>query len=288
MTLVLRAPAKLNLFLRIVGRRADGYHLLQTCFQFIDRCDEVALAVRRDGAIVRRLGAAGVPPEQDLAVRAARLLKEASGTALGAEIAVTKRIPLGGGLGGGSSDAAAVLVGLDRLWGLDGGRGLGRSRLAELGASLGADVPVFVHGHAAWAEGVGDVLTPVDPPEPWHLVLVPKAHVASAEMYQVPELKRDSAPIRLRALFARETGGEGADAMTNAFEPVVRARHPAVDEALRWLDRHAEARLTGSGACVFASFGSRADAERILARRPSGIEGFVAKGLNRSPMYQDL
>lgn len=288
MTLVLQAPAKLNLFLRIVGRRADGYHLLQTCYQFIDRCDEVRLSVRRDGAIVRRLGAVGVPPEQDLAVRAARLLKESTGSALGAEIAVQKRIPQGGGLGGGSSDAAAVLVGLDRLWGLGDGMGLGRARLAELGLTLGADVPVFIHGHAAWAEGVGEQLTPVDPPELWQLVLVPKAHVSSAEMYQVPELTRDSPPIRLRALFARETGGEGADAMSNAFEPVVRARHPAVDEALRWLDRHADARLTGSGACVFASFGSRADAERILARRPSGIDGFVARGLNRSPMYQDL
>lgn len=286
--LVLRAPAKLNLFLRIVGRRADGYHLIQTCFQFLDRCDEVALAVRRDGAIVRRLGAAGVPAEQDLAVRAARLLQQASGCPLGAEIAVTKRLPLGGGLGGGSSDAAAVLVGLDRLWGLDGGRGLGLDRLAELGASLGADVPVFVQGHAAWAEGVGERLTPMDPPEPWYLVLVPEARVSSAEMYQVPELTRDSAPLRLRALFAREGGGEGADAMSNAFEPVVRARHPAVDEALRWLDRHADARLTGSGACVFASFGSRADAERILARRPTGIDGFVARGLNRSPLHQGL
>jgi 4-diphosphocytidyl-2-C-methyl-D-erythritol kinase len=288
MTLVLQAPAKLNLFLRIVGRRADGMHLLQTCFQFIDRCDEVALSVRRDGALIRRLGAAGVVAEQDLAMRAAHLLQQETGCPLGAEISVTKRIPLGGGLGGGSSDAAAVLVGLDRLWGLNEGKGLGRPRLAELGLKLGADVPVFIHGHAAWAEGIGQYLTPVDLPELWYLVLAPNAHVSSAEMYQVPELKRDSAPIRLRALLTRATGAEGADAMSNAFEPVVRARHPAVDEALRWLDRHAEARLTGSGACVFASFGSRADAERILARRPSGIDGFVARGLNRSPLHQGL
>ena len=170
-----------------------------------------------------------------------------------------------------------MLVGLDRLWGL----GLGRTRLAEIGLGLGADVPVFVQGHAAFAEGVGQYLIPVDLPEPWYLVLAPNAHVSSAEMYQVPELKRDSAPIRLRALFAREGGEEGIAALGNAFEPVVRSRQPAVDEALRWLGRHADARLTGSGACVFASFGSRADAERILARRPSGIDGFVARGLNR-------
>lgn len=284
MTLVLRAPAKLNLFLRIVGRRADGFHLLQTAYQFIDRCDEVALRVRRDGAIVRTQGAAGVAAEADLAVRAARLLKEATGCALGAEIAVTKRIPEGGGLGGGSSDAAAVLVGLDRLWGLD----LGLERLAALGLSLGADVPVFVRGQAAWAEGVGEVLTPITPPEPWYLVIVPPARVATAEMYQVPELTRDSPPIRLRALFDPGAGGEGLVALGNAFGPVVRARQPMVDEALRWLDRHADARLTGSGACVFASFGSRADAERILARRPSGFDGFVARGLNRSPLHDGL
>ena len=276
MTLTLRAPAKINLFLRIVGRRADGFHLLQTCYQFIDRCDEITLRVRADGAIVRTLGAAGVAAEQDLAVRAAHLLKEASGTALGAEIAIRKRIPLGGGLGGGSSDAAAVLVGLDRLWGLNNGQGLGRDRLAALGLQLGADVPVFVHGRAAFGEGIGEILTPADPPEAWVLVLVPSVRVSSAEMYQVPELTRDSAPIRLRALFAG-----------NAFEKVVRARYPAVDEALRWLGRHAEPRLTGSGACVFAVFGSRADAERILARRPSGFEGFVAKGLNRSPLHDE-
>jgi len=286
MTLVLQAPAKLNLFLRIVGRRPDGFHLLQTCYQFIDRCDEVELRVRRDGALVRTLGAAGVAPADDLAMRAAMLLKEASGCPLGAEISVTKRIPLGGGLGGGSSDAAAVLVGLDRLWGLADGKGLGLERLAELGLSLGADVPVFVQGRAAFAEGVGQYLTPVDLPEPWYLVLAPNTHVSSAEMYQVTELKRDSAPIRLRALFGPDGGGEGIAGLGNAFEPVVRSRHPAVDEALRWLGRHADARLTGSGACVFASFGSRADAERILARRPSGIEGFVARGMNRSPLHR--
>lgn len=280
MTLRLQAPAKLNLFLRLVGRRADGFHLLQTAYQFIDRCDEVTLRVRRDGEIMRRLGAAAVPAEADLALRAARLLKQATGTALGAEVSVTKRIPLGGGLGGGSSDAAAVLVGLDRLW----GTGRSRDALAELGLMLGADVPVFVKGRAAWAEGLGERLTPITPPEPWYLVLVPPVRISTAEMYQVPELTRDSAPLRLRALFARGAGDEGAAALGNAFEPVVRARHPMVDEALRWLGRHAESRLTGSGACVFAAFGSRADADRILARRPNGFDGFVARGLNRSPL----
>ncbi len=274
-TLVLDAPAKLNLFLQVLGRRADGYHLLQTCYQFIDRCDRITLSTRSDGEIRRVLGPAELLPAKDLAVRAAAALKAASGTRLGCDIAVEKRIPQGG-LGGGSSDAAAVLVGLDHLWGL----GLGREALARIGLELGADVPVFVHGQAAFAEGVGEQLTPVTLPEPWYLVLACPVEVSSAEMYQVAELTRDSAPIRLRALFA----GLREGTLTNAFEGAVRARFPAVDEALRWLSRRAQARLTGSGGCVYAAFGSQSDAERVLAQRPAGWQGFVAKGLNRSPI----
>ena len=273
--LVLDAPAKLNLFLHIVGRRADGFHLLQTCYQFIDRCDRITLELRGDGAVVRRHGPATIPPEQDLALRAAVALKQASGTTLGCEIGVEKQIPQGG-LGGGSSDAAAVLLGLNRMWGL----GLSRETLARIGLTLGADVPVFVHGQAAFAEGVGEQLTPVTLPEPWYLVLACPVVVSSAEMYQVAELTRDSSPIRLRALFAGLREGK----LTNAFEKVVRARFPAVDEAQRWLSRRADARLTGSGGCVYAAFGSHSDAERVLAQRPAGWQGFVAKGLNRSPI----
>lgn len=273
--LVLDAPAKLNLFLQVLGRRADGFHLLQTCYQFIDRCDRVTLALRRDGEVRRVHGATEVPPDEDLAVRAALALKKATGVREGCDIAIEKRIPQGG-LGGGSSDAAAVLVGLDRLWGL----GLGREALARIGLTLGADVPVFVHGQAAFAEGVGELLTPVTLDEPWYLVLAPQVRVATAEMYQVAELTRDSSPIRLRALFAGLREGN----LGNAFEKVVRARFPEVDEALRWLSRRAQARLTGSGGCVYAAFGSRSDAERVLAQRPAGWQGFVAKGLNRSPI----
>ena len=273
--LVIDAPAKLNLFLQVLGRRADGYHLLQTCYQFIDRCDRVSLAVRRDGEVRRVLGPAALPPAKDLAVRAAIALKQSSGTAFGCDIAVEKRIPQGG-LGGGSSDAAAVLVGLNHLWGL----GLSREALARIGLGVGADVPVFVHGQAAFAEGVGELLTPITLPEPWYLVLSCPEVVSTADMYQVAELTRDSSPIRLRALFAGLREGN----LTNAFEKVVRARFPAVDEALRWLSRRAQARLTGSGGCVYAAFGSRSDAERVLAQRPAGWQGFVAKGLNRSPI----
>ena len=273
--LVIDAPAKLNLFLQVLGRRADGYHLLQTCYQFIDRCDRVSLAVRRDGEVRRVLGPAELPPAKDLAVRAAIALKQSSGTALGCDIAIEKRIPQGG-LGGGSSDAAAVLVGLNHLWGL----GLSREALARIGLGVGADVPVFVHGQAAFAEGVGELLTPITLPEPWYLVLSCPEVVSTADMYQVAELTRDSSPIRLRALFAGLREGN----LTNAFEKVVRARFPAVDEALRWLSRRAQARLTGSGGCVYAAFGSRSDAERVLAQRPAGWQGFVAKGLNRSPI----
>jgi len=273
MSVALRAPAKLNLFLHVVGRRADGYHLIQSCAQFIDRCDLIELRLRRDGVVRRVLGPSAVAEADDLAVRAARLLQATVGTGLGADLAIDKRLPLGGGLGGGSSDAAAVLAGLDRLWGL----GLAPGELARLGLQLGADLPLFLDGRASWMEGVGEQLTTVTLPEPWYLVLVPPVAVSTREMYQAPELTRDSPAVTLRALFAGRCG--------NAFEPVVRARYPAVDAALRWLSRRAPARLSGSGGCVFAAFGARAEAERVLAQRPTGWRGFVAKGLDRSPLH---
>ena len=271
------APAKLNLMLHIVGRRADGYHELQTVFQLIDLRDRIEIAVRDDGRVTRPAGAAGVPESEDLVVRAARALQTASGTGLGAEITVRKVIPMGGGLGGGSSDAATALLALNQLWKI----GFDSKKLAAIGAQLGADVPVFVHGHSAWAEGVGDRLTPVEiPGESWFLVVYPGVHVPTADVFQAPELTRNSPTTTMRGFL--ETGGR------NDCEAVVRARFPAVAEALDWLARHAPARLTGTGSCVFAKFARAADAERVAARVPDSWRAYVARGLARSPLLDEL
>ncbi|MBV6418373.1 MAG: 4-diphosphocytidyl-2-C-methyl-D-erythritol kinase [Steroidobacteraceae bacterium] len=270
------APAKLNLFLHITGRRADGYHELQTVFQLLDFCDEIAIEPTDDGAITRLEGPGGVAPDADLAVRAARALQAAGGTGRGAQLAVRKRIPQGGGLGGGSSDAATVLVALNEVWGL----GFNLSRLAAIGAELGADVPVFVMGASAWAEGIGERLTPVLLPEDWFVVIHPGVAVATGEVFQAPELTRNSPLITIRGLFQAGT--------RNDCEPVVRARFPAVAAALDWLGQFAEARLTGTGSCVFAKFGSAAHAERVAARVPDEWRGWVAHGLNRSPLHARL
>lgn len=270
------APAKLNLFLHVTGRRGDGYHELQTVFQLIDLCDTVALAVRDDGAIERPEGPAEVPPESDLVVRAARALQTASGTRLGATLRVRKRIPMGGGLGGGSSDAATTLLGLNRLWGCR----LGIEELAALGLPLGADVPVFVRGFSAWAEGVGERLTPLELPERWYAVIHPGVGVSTRDVFQSPELTRNSPLITIRAFF--EAGGR------NDCEPVVRARCPEVAAALDWLSRYAPARLTGTGSCIFASCATAIEAERIAARVPDEWTSFVARGLNISPTHRSL
>lgn len=270
------APAKLNLFLHVTGRRADGYHELQTLFQLIDLADELALAVRPDGQIERPAGPAGVPPEEDLVVRAARALQAATGTPLGVSIRVGKRIPLGGGLGGGSSDAATTLLALNELWGL----GLSLDELAALGLPLGADVPVFVQGSSAWAEGVGERLTPVTLPQRWYVIVHPGVHVSTARVFQSPELTRNSPLITIRAFF--ESGGR------NDCEPVVRALFPEVAEALDWLGRYAPARLTGTGACVYAACASASEAERLAARVPDRWQSYVARGLNTSPVHGRL
>jgi len=270
------APAKLNLFLHVTGRRADGYHDLQTLFQLIDRCDTVGITLREDGVIERTAGPAEVAPEADLTVRAARALQSEVGVRLGASLRTVKRIPLGGGLGGGSSDAATVLVALNRLWGC----GLPVSRLAELGLALGSDVPVFVQGATAWGEGRGERLTPVETPARWFVVVHPGVSVATSRVFQAPELTRNSSLITIRAFF--EAGGR------NDCEPVVRALFPEVGEALDWLARFAPARLTGTGSCVFASCASAADAERIAARAPDRWRSFVARGLNESPLKAKL
>jgi 4-diphosphocytidyl-2-C-methyl-D-erythritol kinase len=270
------APAKLNLFLHILGRRADGYHELQTCFQFVDLCDDIHLVVRDDGQIRRARGAAGVAEESDLCVRAARALKMASGSPQGADIDVVKRIPMGAGLGGGSSDAATCLVALNRLWGLD----WPVAELARLGLGLGADVPVFVHGRAAWAEGVGEKLTPLVPPkaplEVNYLIIKPNVSVGTAAVFQDPELTRNSAPITIDGFLA--LGGR------NDCVSVVRRRYPAVAEALDWLGSFGAARLTGTGACVFAEVETRQRGLDLSRKLPAGFDAFVVRGLNDSPL----
>jgi 4-diphosphocytidyl-2-C-methyl-D-erythritol kinase len=271
------APAKINLFLHVVGRRADGYHELQTVFRLLDFGDEIALRVRPDGQVVRHAGLPGLPPEQDLVVRAARALQQASGTPLGADIAVDKRIPAGGGLGGGSSDAATVLRALDHLW----GTGLGVERLAAIGLALGADVPVFVHGRSAWAEGVGERLVPVDLPPQAYVVVDPAEAVPTGPVFQAPELTRNTPRTTIRGFLDGST-------MRNDLEPVVRRRHPAVDAALTWLGRHAPARLTGSGGCVFAAVRDRAAGQVIAAACPPPWRAFVAEACDESPLLRRL
>ncbi len=271
------APAKLNLMLHVVGRRPDGYHELQTVFQLVDLRDSIDIAVREDGVISRPNGPPGVPESDDLVVRAARALKEAGGTPLGADISVLKRIPMGGGLGGGSSDAATTLVALNEMW----RTGLNSAELAAIGGKLGADVPVFVQGRSAWAEGVGEKLTPVSlGGDSWYLIVNPGVSVPTAAVFQAAELTRNSAPTTMRGFL--ETGGR------NDCEAVVRARFPAVGEALDWLARHAPSRLTGTGACVFAKFARPEDAERIAARVPDSWRSYVARGLDESPLLAEL
>jgi len=266
------APAKLNLFLHVTGRRGDGYHDLQTVFQLIDLADEIQIEVRLDGVIQRQAGPEGVPPEADLVVRAARALQAASGSALGATLSVTKRIPMGGGLGGGSSDAATVLVALNRLWNC----GLNEDELAAIGVDLGSDVPVFVRGRSAWAEGRGERLVPLALPERCFVVLHPRVHVPTAALFQAPELTRNSPPITIAGFL--QSGGR------NDFEPVVRARYPEVAQALDWLGHFAPARLTGTGSCIFAPCASLNEAQDIVTRVPAQWRGMAARGMNVSPL----
>ena len=270
------APAKLNLFLHVVGRRADGYHLLQSAFTLIDAADRLRFALRADGEILRVNDLPGVPAEADLVVRAARILKSETGTPLGAAIEVEKRLPLGGGVGGGSSDAATTLLVLNRLW----GTGLNRAALQALGARLGADVPFFLFGRNAWVEGVGEKLTPLDLPPAWYLVLVPPVAVPTGEIFAAPELTRDTEALKIEDFSAHE----GFARFRNDLEAVVAARYPPVREHLEWLARHGGGRLTGSGACVFARFEDRVSAERVLGKLPGTMKGFVAQGLDSHPL----
>jgi len=277
---VFSAPAKLNLFLHVVGRRADGYHLLQTAFRFIDYGDELSFTVRADGAIRRTNPLAGVPAEQDLSVRAARLLQQAARCREGADIGIVKRLPLGGGLGGGSSDAATTLIALNRLW----HTGLSRERLQQIALQLGADVPVFVFGRNAFAEGVGERLQALRLPPAWYLILVPELAVSTAEIFSAPELTRNTNAITIAAFsagLARNIPGR------NDLEPVVCQRYPQVARHLEWLHRYGDARMTGSGACVFCAFDSEEQARRALSELPAGMRGFVARGLDRHPLWSE-
>jgi 4-diphosphocytidyl-2-C-methyl-D-erythritol kinase len=269
------APAKLNLFLRIVGHRADGYHLLQTVFQLLDWGDEVRLRIRRDGQVLRGETGFQAPIEQDLCLRAAHALKQRVGSPFGADIELVKCIPVGGGLGGGSSDAATVLVALNELW----GAGLGVDELAGIGATLGADVPVFVRGRSAWAEGIGELLTPITTPEHDYVIVDPGVHVATGDLFQAPELTRNSPPTTISGYLS----GSGVEA-TNAFEPVARARYPQVAAAFDWLGQFGRARLTGSGGCVFVEVESTQRAQEIVRRCPAAFTAHRAQGVTRSPL----
>ena len=281
------APAKLNLFLHVVGRRADGYHLLQSVFALIDRCDLLRFRVREDGVIARVNEVRGVPAEQDLVVRAARELQAAAGARLGADIELEKRLPLGGGLGGGSSDAATTLMVLARLW----GTGLDEAQMLRLAERLGADVPFFLFGRPAWVEGAGEQLTEIRVPAAWYVVLTPPVAVPTAAVFAAPELTRNTEALKMEDFSAQageSAAGPSGVRFRNDLEAVVVTRYPAVGEHLAWLARHGDARMTGSGSSVFAAFASREAAERVIAALPQGMQGFIARGMERHPLREQL
>jgi len=271
------APAKINLFLHIIGRRDDGYHLLQTVFQFIDLYDHISLMPRKDGEIRRCYTLSGVADDNDLVVRAARLLQNEAGVQAGVDINLEKNIPMGAGLGGGSSDAAAVLVALNQLWRV----GMSPRRLQSLGLSLGADVPVFVAGRAAWAEGIGERLQPLESlPQPWYALIVPTVHVDTKTVFCHGELTRDSVPIKIRD-FAGGVRG-------NDCEKVVFAQYPEIEQAAKWLGQYAPARMSGTGSAVFAAFESEWDAQQVVSQMPGQWRAYMVKGMNTTPLQQTL
>lgn len=272
------APAKLNLFLHVVGRRPDGYHLLQTLFRFIDLQDVMRFELREDGVVCRISEIAGVPESQDLCVRAARLLQTETGCTLGADISLEKHIPMGGGLGGGSSDAATTLIALNRLWSL----GLTRARLMQLGLQLGADVPVFVFGENAFAEGVGERLQAMALSPAWYVVLFPPVHVPTAEIFAQPELTRDTVSLKMRALSEQLERNDAQ--LHNDLQAVVCKHYPEVARYLDALAAFGPAMMTGSGACVFAGFSGKDAAEAALRQLPQDMRGVVVQGLMRHPL----
>lgn len=276
-TFTLPAPAKLNLFLHITGRRSDGYHTLQTVFQLLDAHDDITLSLRDDGQLILNCDHPELANDQNLVLKAARLLQSTTGSHQGADINLTKRLPLGGGLGGGSSDAATALVGLNKLW----QTGLNEDALAALGLALGADVPVFIRGKSAWAQGVGEVFLPMLLNDAYYLIIIPNCAVSTARIFADKELTRNTAPITMATFLAK--GGH------NDCEPVARRLHTQVDEALSWLTQHApNARMTGTGACVFAKFDSLTQAQHLLNDVPSTMRAFVARGVNESALHHAI
>jgi 4-diphosphocytidyl-2-C-methyl-D-erythritol kinase len=271
------APAKLNLMLRVLGRRSDGYHWLQTVFRFIDYGDELRFRVRDDGVIARVNDVPGVPAADDLCVRAAQALQQASGSTLGADILLDKRLPLGGGLGGGSSDAATTLLALNTLWNAR----LPRAQLIDLAIKLGADVPVFVFGENALAEGIGEQLQALSLPPAWYVVLCPPVMVSTAMVFRHPQLKRDSQKVTIQGF--TDATVEGA---VNDLQALVVGQYPEVARHLDWLSHYGRALMTGSGACVFAAFEAESAARQVLAKLPADMRGFVARGLQRHPLYE--
>ena len=270
------APAKINLFLHVTGRRSDGYHTLQTVYQFVDMCDVLRFAVREDSDVRLMSEFTQVPPEDNLVVRAARALQAHSGTRAGTDITLEKIIPTGGGLGGGSSDAATTLVALNEFWRL----GLSIKELAEIGVTVSADVPVFVYGQSSWAEGIGEKLTPVAPLEPWYLIVNPNVEASTAALFNAPELVRNTSPITIRDFMDGRS--------TNVFEPVAVARLPEIGAALDWLRSHYRAyraKMSGTGSCVFTAFETEAEAQALCDRLPAELTGYVVKGRNASPLY---
>ncbi|MBT3529062.1 MAG: 4-(cytidine 5'-diphospho)-2-C-methyl-D-erythritol kinase [Porticoccaceae bacterium] len=275
-TLSLPSPAKINLFLHITGQRSDGYHNLQTLFQLLDFGDKLVFRSNRSGNIKINGNIDGVDEKNNLIFHAATLLQKSTGCDLGCTIDLTKNLPMGAGLGGGSSNAATTLVGLNALWKC----GLTANQLSDLGKTLGADVPVFVHGESAFAEGIGDILTPLTLPQRWFLVITPNCHVSTREIFSNPQLTRNSSPIKIRALSGVE--------YRNDCQDVVSKLYPAVRTVLQWVENFSAPLMTGTGASVFCSFDSKSEAQHVLSKLPKQWTGFVAKGVNRSPVHEQL
>ena len=275
-TLSLPSPAKINLFLHITGQRSDGYHNLQTLFQLLDFGDKLVFRSNRSGNIRINGNIDGVDEKNNLIFHAATLLQKSTGCDLGCTIDLTKNLPMGAGLGGGSSNAATTLVGLNALWKC----GLTANQLSDLGKTLGADVPVFVHGESAFAEGIGDILTPLTLPQRWFLVITPNCHVSTREIFSNPQLTRNSSPIKIRALSGVE--------YRNDCQDVVSKLYPAVGTVLQWVENFSAPLMTGTGASVFCSFDSKSEAQHVLSKLPKQWTGFVAKGVNRSPVHEQL
>lgn len=278
--ITLPSPAKLNLFLHITGRRQDGYHELQTLFQFLDHGDTLTFTNRRDGLLTLSEAMPGISDDDNLILKAAHLLQTATNQQqAGVTITVEKRLPMGGGLGGGSSNAATTLLALNHLW----KTGLTLQQLAELGLQLGADVPVFVLGHSAFGEGIGEKLTRASPPEDWFVVLKPDCHISTSEIFSSQGLTRNTPRITIAPAFEGDVSG-----YRNDCEDVVKRLYPEVKSSMDWLSKFGPARLTGTGACIFGRFATEAEARQVWAEKPSGIDGFVAKGVNLSPLHKKL